>query len=64
MYTFLKKIHSLATRRRETYLAQTHIPKTEATGNDTKIVLSSWTEFKTLHKQHNAQSATQRSLDP
>jgi hypothetical protein len=37
--------------RPETYLAQTHIHKTEATGNGThQNALVTWTEVKTLHK--------------
>jgi hypothetical protein len=40
--------------RQETYLTQTHIHKTEATGNDAhQKTLDTWTEVKTLHKQQN-----------
>jgi hypothetical protein len=41
--------------RQETYLAKTHIHKTEATGNDLhQNALATWTEVKTLHKQQNS----------
>jgi hypothetical protein len=46
---------------------QTHIHKTEATGNDAhQNVLSTWNEVKTLHKQQNShiQINTQSNLDP
>jgi hypothetical protein len=48
--------------RQETYLAQTHIHKTEASGNDAhKNAVATWTEVKALHKQQNSliQSNTQ-----
>jgi hypothetical protein len=38
--------------RQETYLAQTHIHKTEATGNDAhQNALATWTEVKPFHSQ-------------
>jgi hypothetical protein len=49
-----------------TYLAQTHIHKTEVTGNDARQnALATWTEVKTLHKQQNShiQSNTQTNQD-
>jgi hypothetical protein len=52
--------------RQETHLAQTHIHKTEASGNDAhQNALAAWTEIKTLHKQQNSHiwSNTQTSLD-
>jgi hypothetical protein len=43
------------TPRQETYLAQTHIHKTEATGNDAhQNALATWTEVKSLHTQQNS----------
>jgi hypothetical protein len=52
--------------RQETYLAQTYIHKTEATGNDAhEDALATWTEVKTLHKQQNSdiQSNAQTNLN-
>jgi hypothetical protein len=41
--------------RHETYLAQTHIHKTEAAVNDAyRTVLTIWMEIKSLHKQQNS----------
>jgi hypothetical protein len=40
--------------QQETYLAQTHIHKTEESGNDAQQnALATWTDVKTLHKQQN-----------
>jgi hypothetical protein len=50
----------------ETYLAQTQIHKTEATGNNAhQNALATWTEVKALHKQQNShiQSNIQTKLD-
>jgi hypothetical protein len=52
--------------QQETYVAQTHIHQTEATGNDVhQNILATWTEFKTLDKQQtfHIQSNTQTNLD-
>jgi hypothetical protein len=48
------------------YLAQTHIHKIEATGNDPhQNALATWSEVKTLQAQQNAyiQSNTKTNLD-
>jgi hypothetical protein len=50
----------------ETYLAQTHLHKTEATGNDAhQNVLATWTEVKTLQEQQNSHILrnTQTNMD-
>jgi hypothetical protein len=57
---------SVVAPRQETYLAQTHIHKTEATGNDAhQNAVATWTEVKTLHKQQNPhiKCNTQTNLD-
>jgi hypothetical protein len=53
--------------RQETYLAQTHIHKTEATENDAhQNALATWKEIKTHHKQQNSntESNIQKQSDP
>jgi hypothetical protein len=57
---------SRAASRQETYQAQIHIHKTEATGNDAhQNVLATWMEVKTLYKQKysHMQSNTETNQD-
>jgi hypothetical protein len=52
--------------RQETYLAQTHVHNTEATGNDAhRNASNTWTKTISLHKQQNPhiQSNTQTNLN-
>jgi hypothetical protein len=49
------RIFWILTPRQETYLKQTHIHKSEATGNDAhRNAVAAWTEVKTLHKQQDS----------